>query len=185
MEVAPTIRRTRWLELRAWPTRSAPLAEPCGSPGVCDHREGEDLQVTLVVHVPLERLVPAVRPEVLPTIRVSQDRTGPWEEAIAWGACAAGATPVFWARRLDERCWEGVGTALPAGQVEAPDLDPACVSEERLAEGPVAPAPQPPDGARAPAGQHPRYALTLPAVYRVHPAPGAPLPPPRSERPAT
>ena len=42
-----------------------------------------------------------------------------------------------------------------------------------------APAPQPPDGPWAVKRQHARYALTLTAIYRVHAAPGEPLPPPR------
>lgn len=122
MGALPTILQTRWLELLAWPAGTAPMADPVAVQTYAVAEAAQYLQVTLVVHEPLERLVLAVRPAFLPAIRLSHEGpAGPWEEAVAWGPCAAGERRVFWARRQDGGRWRGAQAGPPAEEAEAPD----------------------------------------------------------------
>lgn len=131
MEALAKILQTRWLELRAWPQGTAPLADPVAVQTYFVTGAGEDLQVTLVVHEPLERLVLAIRPAFLPAIRLSQGPEGPWEEAVVWWqGCAAGAKLVFWARRQDGGRWRRAQPAHLAGADEAPDRYAAWFTDE-------------------------------------------------------
>lgn len=134
MEALPKILQTRWLEVRAWPAETAPLADPVAVKTYAVTGGGEDLRVTLVVHAPLERLVLAVRPAFLPAIRLSQGPTGPWEEAVAWEGCAAGEQRVFLARRHDGGRWRGAAPA--SGEGETPDRYAAWFTAETPAGTP-------------------------------------------------
>lgn len=130
MEALAKLLQTRWLELRAWPAATTPMAEPVAVQTYFVMGAGEDLQVTLAVHEPLERLVLAIRPAFLPAIRLSQGPAGPWEEAVAWNDCAAGTRLVFWARRQDGGRWRGARAAPPAAEAEAPERYAAWFRDE-------------------------------------------------------
>lgn len=121
MGALPAVLQTRWLELRAWLAGTAPLANPVAVKAYAVSGAGEDLEVTLVIRGPLERLVLAVRPAFLPDVRLGRGPAGPWEEAVAWDGCAAGARLVFWARRRDGGRWRGAGAASQVGSAGAPD----------------------------------------------------------------
>jgi hypothetical protein len=130
MGALPTILQTRWLELRVWPAGTAPLGEPVAVKAYGAAEVAEYLQVILVVREPLERLALAVRPAFLPAVRLSHGPAGPWEEAVAWGGCAAGEQLVFWARRQDGGRWRGPRLVPSAEEAAAPDRYAAWFSDE-------------------------------------------------------
>ncbi|MGH2767436.1 MAG: hypothetical protein ACRDIF_00545 [Actinomycetota bacterium] len=126
MEALPKVLRTRWLQLRAWPAGATPLTNPVAVQAYAVAEAAQYLQVTLVV-----------RPAFLPPIRLCHGGpAGPWEEAVAWGPCAAGERRVFWARRQDGGRWRGAQAGPPAEEAEAPDRYAAWFTAETPAETP-------------------------------------------------